>query len=131
MIKINPFPAIRINKNWRFTEKAKDYYSKMNALRLLIWSDKEKIIKLILSWDYKIYFYIEMPNSWSEKKKAKMNMENHITKPDIDNLFKATIDTLFYNTKYNDKEIFYIHCLKCRSYKWWIEICDIESNIII
>lgn len=125
MIKINPFPAVRINNKWRFTEKAKDYYSKMNALRLLIWSDKEKIIKLILDWDYDIIFYIQMPNSWSEKKKKEMYLKNHKWKPDIDNLYKALIDTLFYNTEFNDKEIFKISCCKFRNYEWWIDICDI------
>lgn len=131
MIKIDPFPAVRVNwKNWRFTKRAKEYYEKMNHLRLLIWSDKEKLIKLILSWDYRIYYYIKMPDSWSNKKKKEMNMEFHKWKPDIDNLYKATIDTLFYETEYNDKEIFRIYCIKCRSYEWWIEFCDDNSNII-
>lgn len=130
MIKIEPFPAVRINSKWKFTKKSKDYYSKMNYLRLLIWSDKEKLIKLILSWNYKIVYYIKMPKI-SQKRKNLLRYENHKIRPDIDNLFKATIDTLFYETIYNDKEIFKINCCKCRSDEWWIEFCDSEWNIIL
>jgi Holliday junction resolvase RusA-like endonuclease len=37
-----------------------------------------------------------MPESWSKKKKERMNLKPHQQTPDADNLFKAFTDTLFY-----------------------------------
>ena len=34
---------------------------------------------------FDIEFYIQMPKSWSKKKKAKMNGEPHKQRPDLDN----------------------------------------------
>ena len=42
----------------------------------------------------KLVFRIKMPKSWSKKKKALMNGEKHIVKPDLDNLEKALFDGL-------------------------------------
>lgn len=39
-------------------------------------------------------FFICMPDSWSEKKKIKMNGMPHKTKPDTDNIIKGVKDTL-------------------------------------
>ena len=39
-------------------------------------------------------FYIKMPESWSKKKKLKMRGEPHQSKPDIDNICKAVMDSL-------------------------------------
>lgn len=41
-----------------------------------------------------IYFYLPMPDSWSAKKKLKMNHTPHQQKPDLDNLVKALFDAL-------------------------------------
>jgi Holliday junction resolvase RusA-like endonuclease len=43
----------------------------------------------------KITFYIEMPKSWSAKKKAAMNGKPHEQAPDADNLGKAALDAIF------------------------------------
>ena len=40
-------------------------------------------------------FYIPMPASWSKKKKAAMNGAYHRQKPDIDNLSKSVMDSLW------------------------------------
>lgn len=42
-----------------------------------------------------IIFFIPMPDSWSNKKKALMDHTHHKQKPDLDNLCKAFFDTLF------------------------------------
>ena len=42
-----------------------------------------------------IDFFIAMPESWSDKKKAAMDGCWHRQKPDIDNLWKAVTDTLW------------------------------------
>lgn len=125
--KINPFPAVRVNwKNWRFTDRAKEYHSKMEHLRLLVWWDKEKIIKALISWKYYIKFNIEMPKSWSKKKKEEMEGQPHRQTPDIDNLIKSVFDTIFYIpkwliAKFNDKEVY-----KINADKYWNNEGNIE-----
>ena len=42
-----------------------------------------------------ITFYMPMPKSWSRKKKAKMIGKPHQQKPDVDNLAKALLDSVF------------------------------------
>jgi Holliday junction resolvase RusA-like endonuclease len=41
-----------------------------------------------------ITFVIEMPRSWSKKKRLAMQAEHHSGKPDIDNLIKGVLDAL-------------------------------------
>lgn len=41
-----------------------------------------------------IKFYMPMPQSWSKKKKAKMNFEGKQSMPDLSNLIKAFEDSL-------------------------------------
>ncbi len=129
--KINPFPAVRVNwKGGRFTDRATNYHNKMNDLRDLIWSDKEKIIQAMLVYGYHSYsimFHIPMPESWSKKKKEKMCFKPHQSTPDLDNLYKAFTDTIFYvskkewKAKYNDSSISFINCHKIRNNEWMIE----------
>lgn len=38
--------------------------------------------------------FIEMPKSWSKKKKLEMNGKLHLSKPDLSNIFKAIEDAL-------------------------------------
>lgn len=42
----------------------------------------------------RVVFWIEMPRSWSKKKRAQMYGEPHQQKPDLDNLLKAFLDAL-------------------------------------
>jgi len=121
--KINPFPCVRTTgKNWRFTPRAKEYHNKMNHLRLLM-TNKEWMMQWLIDWDYELIFNIEMPKSWSEKKKNLMRFEAHRATPDIDNIFKAVTDTLFYwQKKYNDSAIYKMNATKIRSDEWSIEL---------
>ena len=123
-IYIEPFWAVRTTKQGRFSERATQYHDKMNSLRLLIWSEKSKIIEHLLNSKYQINFFHEMPKSWSKKKQEKMEYKFKETMPDVDNLHKAFLDTIFYNTWINDSKVF-----RCNSYKlyawvwekWFIE----------
>jgi Holliday junction resolvase RusA-like endonuclease len=54
-----------------------------------------------------------MPNSWSEKKKAKMNGFHHEVKPDTDNITKAVKDTL----KKSDSEVWWEKAEKRWAYR--------------
>lgn len=47
-----------------------------------------------------IVFYIPVPNSWSKKKKAAHHGMLHQSRPDIDNLTKAFLDSIVAEDKY-------------------------------
>jgi Holliday junction resolvase RusA-like endonuclease len=59
-----------------------------------------------------IIFDIEMPKSWSKKKRDEKRHQPHDQKPDIDNLCKSLLDALFIE----DKEIYNII-----PYKFWAD----------
>jgi len=69
-----------------------------------------------------VIFYIEMPKSWSFKKKDEMNGTPHQQRPDVDNLLKALMDAVY-------GEDCTIHDIRV-SKKWYplpfIEIKDIN-----
>ena len=120
-IKINPFWAVRSNRN-TWSKTVQNYHRRMNDVRLLLWNDKEKLIKIFYSWDYEVCFFIQMPKSWSKKKKKEKNHTYHKSKPDLDNLFKSLFDSIFYRTKYDDKNISEIKWMKLRGEVWKIVI---------
>ena len=96
----------------------------MNELRALIedWEfTKEEMILAIINGMYRLEFILPIPKTWSKKQKElkeQIDWWPHRQSPDIDNLFKAFTDTLFYwQDKYNDKEIY---DMKAKKY-WWEE----------
>jgi len=113
--QINPFPAVRVNwKGGRFMPRAIKYHNNIQQLRSMILNPLE-IMQSLIKWNYRLEFIIEMPKSWSKKKKKEMEWQPHRQTPDIDNLFKAFTDTVFYKQdNYNDKEIYTI-----KAYKYW------------
>lgn len=118
----NPFPAVRVNwKGWRFTPRAIKYHSKMNSLRNEIWDRKKDIIQKLITWN-KVIFFMPIPQSWSKKKKDKMLWVKHEQKPDTDNIWKAFVDTLFYEYEIDDKVVSKINCEKVWSNTWKITI---------
>jgi Holliday junction resolvase RusA-like endonuclease len=102
-IDINPMGTVRTTHNMI---KRIKYYNPTDAKALKVMeylSYKEK-----LSWEARKYFkgepisgpvmldltfYIPMPESWSEKKKQRMDGKHHISKPDRDNLEKGVSDS--------------------------------------
>lgn len=127
---INPFPAVRVNgKWWIFMPRAIKYHDKVKVLRRLI-KDPLDCMLAMIEGNYELVFMVEMPKSWSQKKKDAMYWQPHRQTPDIDNLFKAFTDTLFYVPKweesiYNDKEIY-----KIKARKYWSKEWEIEFNIL-
>ena len=63
-----------------------------------------------------LLLYIQMPKSWSKKKKAEMNKQLHIQKPDIDNLAKAVLDGVSGSYFRDDSQIAILH-----AQKYWAE----------
>ena len=125
--KIKPFPAVRSNKK-SWSDTVQDYHSKMNFLRLLMntWEySKEEIMEALIQWNYSLEFMIPMANKWSKKKKEEYNWQPHRVTPDVDNLFKAFTDTVFYGQKeYNDSWIY-----KLKGVKYWAKEGEIIFNI--
>lgn len=65
-----------------------------------------------------ITFYIKMPDSWSKKKKERMNGSPHDSKPDIDNMLKCVMDSLIER----DQSVY-----KIKAEKYW----SYEGKIIV
>ena len=70
------------------------------------WRYKDSLLWLCKQARYEIgdslslEFIIEMPKSWSKKKRAEMNGKPHQQKPDLDNLIKAFKDALCKDDSY-------------------------------
>lgn len=87
------------------------------------WHFKDKLKQIVpKDIDYNlidIVFYIEMPKSWSKKKKEKMNGTYHQQKPDTDNLLKGFYDALFDD----DAHIYRMCGTKVWSHNGYIKLC--------
>jgi len=67
-----------------------------------------------------VIFYLPMASSWSKKDKAKFNMTPHQQTPDVDNLAKALLDSVFKN----DSHIWDIRISKRWAYEGKIVIIE-------
>lgn len=64
-------------------------------MKYFAFCDEIKLKKVVFNIGDSITFYLPMAKSWSNKKKEKMDGLPHENKPDIDNLLKALLDSLF------------------------------------
>lgn len=120
-LDINPKPKPRMVKSdaWRGRRVVEDYWRYKKKLNRLI---KEQGINIEEEFEngsiINLTFSIEMPKSWSKKKKAEMNGMPHQQRPDLDNLMKAFKDCLLEE----DSHIWwYNNVSKVWSYKGSIE----------
>lgn len=86
---ITPVPKPRMTRRDKFkpSESAKRYFIFANECKL-------KKVKLPQE-NAGVYFYIPMPNSWSDKKKDEMVGNPHKQRPDLSNLLKALEDAVY------------------------------------
>lgn len=63
------------------------------VLKYFAYRDEIRKHEVLLSETLDIEFHIEMPKSWTMKKKHDYNGKPHQSKPDIDNLIKGFLDT--------------------------------------
>ena len=120
-IPIRPFPAVRVNwKWWRFIPRAIEYHEKSKALRLSANMNINTIRKAMNEWSYEIIFYFAIP-----KTKQKMNLDQmpYDIRPDIDNLFKAFTDSIFFWKTEDDKWIWKLNATKRYGIKDEIVFC--------
>lgn len=66
-----------------------EYFAFKNKL-----AEQAKSMNFVLGKHLDAVYFIPMPNSWSEKKKARMNGFPHEATPDTDNITKAIKDSL-------------------------------------
>ena len=59
--------------------------------------DEVRLAKVNLPIPYKVTFHVEMPPSWTKKKRIAMDGTPHLDTPDKDNFEKAFLDALFGN----------------------------------
>lgn len=124
----NAFPqknklVIRINPMGKPRMTNRDKWAKRPVVvRYWAWKD-ELLLKapgFFLPDNFSVEFRIQMPKSWSEKKKKRMFLQPHKVKPDLDNCIKSLLDSLTVET--NDSYIW-----KITASKVW----DREGSIII
>lgn len=113
-IPINPVPKPRMVRSdrWKKRKCVTAYWQFKDDVRSHIQSLPEA---------FKVIFYIEMPASWSEKKKAKFDGKPHRSRPDIDNFLKALMDAIA-------KEDGFIHTVNVG--KRWARLGRIEIEEI-
>ena len=97
-----------LDPNKRQRKAVTEYWNFKNAIRT-----QAKAMDFELKTQIECVFMIPMPNSWSEKKKDKMNGMPCKVRPDIDNLCKIVIDSL----KSEDGDVWSIKAEKRWAYK--------------
>jgi len=107
VINMKPFPAPRIVRSdkWKKRPCVMHYHAFRDELQLALRKAKYEFTGTL-----HIEFYLEMPKSWSLKKKKEMLGMPHQVKPDIDNLVKAFMDSF----RRNDSFVY-----KINAAKWW------------
>ena len=92
ILNVNPMPKPRMVKSdkWKNRTSVNHYWAFKDMLIL----EKNRIGMPDLKDKFEIIFYIEMPSSWSKKKKSQMNGKPHQQKPDLDNMTKSVKDCL-------------------------------------
>ena len=84
-------PRMTQRDKWKKRQCVVNYFAFRDRIRqelTTIYSDQ------LLGHGLDVIFKVEMPKSWSKKKKAKMAGEPMQSKPDIDNYIKAILDSL-------------------------------------
>lgn len=128
LLDVIPMGAVRMTKSdtWktnpnhpdpkkRQRKSVKEYFNFKNAIT---WEAKSLNFELKTTLD--VLFLIPMPNTWSKKKKEKMNGLPHKQKPDTDNLIKAVKDAL----KKDDSDVWLEKAEKRWAYKGSIIIFE-------
>ena len=117
ILNIAPCPKPRMTRSdrWRKRKIVLKYFSFCNQIRLLAGKENYKV-DAILS----VNFIIQMPKSWSKRRKLAMKDRPHQQRPDLSNLIKAFEDALCIEDSYIYK---YRNCGK-----YWGEVGRIEVD---
>ena len=91
------------------------FIAKKNFAHIVKEKYKGKPIDEEVSLD--LAFYLKMAESWSKKKKERLNMQPHTGKKDLDNAIKFILDALNGVVWLDDSIIFEIHATKHWAYE--------------
>jgi Holliday junction resolvase RusA-like endonuclease len=118
---IVPMGAVRMTKSdtWKLdpnhvdiNKRQRPAVTKYFAFKTLLTLQANQMGYTLGKWIEAVYL-VPMPDSWSKKKKERMNRTPCETKPDTDNITKAVKDTL----KKNDAEVWWEKAEKFWAYK--------------
>lgn len=112
-----PKPRMVRSDKWKKRLVVERYYAWCNHLKLLARQNKFTLGSCIV-----ISYKMQMPESWSKKKKKEMLGKPHQQTPDLDNLNKATLDAL---APAGDQYIYEIHSNKIWAEQGAIEIMNL------
>lgn len=94
-------PRMTQSDKWKVDPNHTDPKKRQRKCVSIYWKYKDELMLeaskqnfTVPEYDGHIIFYLPMPHSWSEKKKALMNGTPHQQKPDSDNLAKSVFDSL-------------------------------------
>jgi len=89
-INVEPCSKPRMTKRDRWAKRP-------SVLKFFAFRDaiKQSSVHNIALESFDIEFYIQMPKSWSKKKKELHNGNPHKQRPDLDNYIKAWCDSVF------------------------------------
>jgi Holliday junction resolvase RusA-like endonuclease len=110
LFDVVPMGAVRMNRadRWRKRPVVLQYFQFIDRLR-----EQAKDLKFELGKTFNAVYFLPMPDSWSNKKKEKMNGSIHESKPDTDNITKGIKDAL----RENDSDIWWEKAEKRWAYK--------------
>lgn len=103
---------------------------KKRSCVLKYYNFKDKLIELCKEKSYvqgdrlEVVFHIKMPGSWTNKKQLEMLGTPHQSRPDIDNMVKAIMDSLCEE----DSHIFDVKATKLWAVKGGIIFRDFENE---
>ena len=108
IFKIKPCPKPRMTRadTWKKRPCVLRYFAFKHKLNILA-----KQLNYIPGDTLAVTFVLEMPKSWSKKKKELMNGKPHQQKPDLDNMVKAFKDALL-------KEDSHVHTYSYMHKRW-------------
>jgi Holliday junction resolvase RusA-like endonuclease len=111
---INPVAKPRMTRSDRWKKrpcviKYWEYKDKLKEFLNLYGPEIDDVIK--------VKFGVPIPKSWSKKKKQEMQEKPHQQRPDVDNLVKGVMDSLF-------QEDSHIHTIEAQ--KVWSDVGYIE-----
>jgi len=128
IIDVVPIGAVRMTKSdrWKTNPNHSDVKKRQRPAVTRYFFFKNKVVSECNKVKYEIknsidvVFFIPMPDSWSSKKKEKMNGMPHKSRPDIDNIVKGFMDAL----KDQDGDVWWIKAEKRYAYKGSILIYE-------
>lgn len=128
LIDVIPMGAVRMTQSdkWKTDPNHRNPLKRQRDSVRRYFEFKNKVVETCKITGFKIknhldaVFFIPMPDSWSLKKKERMNGMPHKSRPDIDNIIKGILDSILEE----DGCIYWIKAEKRYAYKGSIVIFE-------